>query len=270
MKTRLATAVVALALSVLCVTSSQASILFADAGDTIRLHDGPGSRGGVFYVDVRGTGNSSTLDTYNTVFNGSSTYYDFPTFCVEIDETISFNKDYYVAAISDTTAKTGYKLGSFAAWLYTEYLAPYLGPGTGLTGIIGTVTSAQEANAIQRGIWLSMGYSETKADKNLVGGYDPDVFKALVAAYQTSSWVGSATANVGNTWNWGYETGQVAVMNLTNGMTGYKQKNYQDQLVIDTELPPPTGNSPVPEPLSVLVWSMLAICVGTIGARRER
>lgn len=270
MKTRFATAAFALTLSILYALPVHASILFAEAGDTIRLYDGPGSRGGVFYVDVRGTGNSSTFDTYNTTFNGTATKYDFPTFCVEIDETISFNTDYYVAAISDTTAKTGYKLGSFAAWLYTEYLAPYLGPGAGLTNIPYYGTSAQQANAIQRGIWLSMGYSVTKVTNSLVGGYDHDFFDALFAAYKSSPWVGSSTVNADNPWNYGYETGQVAVMNLTNGKTGNKQKNYQDQLVIDTELPPPTGNSPVPEPLSVLVWSMLAICFGTLGARRER
>jgi hypothetical protein len=257
MKLHLAAAAAALAVSLIASSSALAAIEFAEAGNTVRLYDGAGGRGGVFYVDV--IGKISTTPP----FNGSSPNYDFPTFCVEIFETIALgaSNTYNVSAISDTTVSSGYKLGSFAAWLYTKYLEPIVSAGTGLTGITGYGTTAADANAIQRGIWLSMGYTTAQADGAIDGGYDSTFFTNLHSAYTADLSWSSGVANVDNAWNYGLETGQVAIMNLTKA----NGANVQDQLVIDPELPPPG----VPEPVGIVVWSLLAMTAASVGTRRR-
>ena len=267
MKT-LFSAAAAIALVVVNSGLSIAAIEFATVNDTIKLYDGLGGRGGIFYVDVLGAGNVSTT----APFNGSSPYYDFPTFCVEIEEHITpgSSNTYFVDNVSDTTVSGNKKLGSFAAWLYTEYLEAVTSPAAaGLELVSNWGTTASHANAIQRGIWLSMGYSISDADGAIDGsGYDSAFFGSLFQAYKDSAWSDTATHNVGNDWNYGYVTGQVAIMNLTNGTVRGGSK-AQDQLVINPELPP-GGGAPVPEPMSLLVWSLFAVCIGGCGVGRYR
>lgn len=272
MKTHLAAAAAALVLSTLCTSPLFAAIEFAQQGDYIKLYDGSGGRGGVFSVDVVGV--SSTIDLDNNFFNGGTTTRDFRTFCVEIFENIGFNTTYYVSDVSDKTVNGNRYLGSLAAWVYTEYLAPFRNLGIGLTTLSGYGTGHLQANAIQRAIWLSMNYTEAEADSHLdpavSGGpkYDSTFFDSIIAAYEASTWAGPTAGSSYyplNTWNWGDYTGQVAIMNLTNGPGG--STNYQDQLVIDgtIDAPPPPGE--LPEPVSFFVWSMLAMCIGTLGLR---
>jgi hypothetical protein len=267
MKTHLAAAAAALVFCIVSPGLTFAAIEFAEEGDTINLYDGLGGLGGIFYVDVLGAGNVSST----APFNGSTPNYDFPTFCVEIEEHISpgASNTYFVDKVSDTTSAGGKKLGSFAAWLYTAYLEAVISPGAaGLELVANWGTTASHANAIQRGIWLSMGYSVSAADGSIDGsGYNSAFFSSLFAAYQASAW-STGSANVGNVWNYGYETGQVAIMNLTSGTVRGGSK-VQDQLVIIPQLPPPPGTGPLPEPMSFLVWSMLAMCVGSMGLRRR-
>jgi hypothetical protein len=97
------------------------------------------------------------------------THYDSQTFCVEISETISFGTPYTVTSATNTvTVNSGKTLGSFAAWLYTQFLKPTLGAGTGLTTIPGFGGDlSQDANAIQYGIWKSMGWLSGVTDTSL-------------------------------------------------------------------------------------------------------
>lgn len=258
MKTYSAAAVAALVICLLGTVPASASIEFAGAGDKVRLYDGPGNNGGIFYVDVDGK-TSSTAP-----YNGSSPYYDFPTFCVEITEHISLGSQYSVSSISTQTVATGKNLGSFAAWLYTKFLSPTLGLGTGLTALTGwSGGDAGDANAIQYGIWKSMGWTDGQITGAL-GGYDTTLLASMKFAYSNdATWTaGLGLGSLDSNWNNGSTIGNVRVMNLIG--PGSSTANAQDQLVWSPPLgPPPT----VPEPVSFFVWSMLAMCVGSLGLR---
>jgi hypothetical protein len=273
MKSYLATAVLALCASLFATRPLRASIEFAQTGDTVKLYDSAGSRGGIFKVDVLGKTSSGAAYNY-----GSGPYYDFFTFCVEIKESISFGTPYKVYNSNATvTINTNKTLGSFAAWLYTEFLKPVLGVGPGITAIAGWGGNlAKDANAIQYGIWKSVGWDDGPGALNgnsgrfggALGSYDSTFLQNLLSAYAAdTTWTGGASADAN--WNRGTEIGGVRIMNLvTLKSDGSIKHNYQDQLVWNP--PPPGSQEPLPEPMSFLVWSMLAMCVGTIAMRRER
>ena len=260
MKPILSAVCAALAVLSLGINSACASIEFAEVNDHVILHDGPGSRGGLFYVDV--VGKSSSSSTYN----GSSPYYDFPTFCAEITETFNPGSEYNVSNISNMTVLTNKTLGSLAAWVYTEYLKPVLGVGPGITGIAGWGgDAAQDANAIQYLIWKSLGWDDTGSFGGVLGSYDSTFLTNLKSAYAADvSWTASAAED--SNWNRGTYTGSVAIMNITGPVPG--DGNAQDQLVW---IPPSGGTFPgVPEPISGIVWSLLAMCAVSVNARRCR
>jgi hypothetical protein len=260
MKILFAAAAAALVVCPLASTPARASIQFADAGNTVVLHDGAGGNGGIFYVDVIGKVSNTSP------YNGSATYYDFPTFCVEIGEHIVLGNSYTVASITTASKETGYNLGSFAAWLYTQFLTPILSgvPASGIESLAKWGDNAtQDANAIQVGIWKSMGYTPTDISGALSGGYDSDLLDDLHAAYQADLW--SYGVEDPNTWNAGTYYGNIRIMNLETPSGG----TAQDQLVWvpGTFNPPPPQ---VPEPLSAVVWSLLAMCTGSGMLARRR
>lgn len=251
MKRLISAAVAALAMVGPSSLVARASIEFAKVGDTVILHDGPGNNGGVFYVDV--VGRSSTSPPYN----GLNPNYDFPTFCVEITENISLGSSYKVSGISTVTVATGKVLGSFAAWLYTRFVEQTTGVGAGFASIAGWGGSAAEdANAIQRGIWKSMGWTDSQINGAL-GAYDSTFLTNLKTAYQAdTAWTGlPANATPDGNWNLGSYTGMVRVMNLIGPTPG--TGNAQDQLVLVT-----------PEPGTLLVWSGL-LGVAVVASRRK-
>ena len=265
MRAKISLAAIALVVAAAGFAPAWASIEFAAKDDVVILHDGPGGRGGVFYADV--VGKTSDVAPYL----GSSPKYDFPTFCVEIFETISLGKTYTVASLSTQSMASNKNLGSFAAWLYTKFLEPIVTGGTGLTTIVGKygvlfdMTSAKDMNAVQYGIWKSMGYSTYDITHALSGGYDEVLLANLRTAYSNDNAWSDGVAD--QYWNEGTEIGRVKIMNLIG--PGSKTKNAQDQLIWC----PPEENSqlpPVPEPMSFAVWSLLAISVGFVNVRRSR
>ena len=252
MRTHLAAAAAALVLCLFGTHSVFASIEFAGAGDQVRLFDGPGNNGGIFYVDV--IGQSSSTPPYN----GAAPNYDFPTFCVEIAEHIALGSQYTVSGVSTQTVATGKNLGSFAAWLYTEFLKPAFGLGAGLTGITGwSGGDAGDANAIQYGIWKSMGWTNAEI-AGALGAHDATFLANLQSAYAADlAWTTGLAADAN--WNRGTTIGSARIMNLVG--PGTSTANAQDQLV---------WSPSVPEPMSLFVWSMLATCVGAIGFRSRQ
>jgi hypothetical protein len=262
MKTHLAAAAAAL---VLCISAPVASFASVQAGDLINLS----RQGGVDY----GTSGGEFRALQDSISDADTALDDgeFRTFCVEIGEHISLGSTYKVLSTGLTTKQTGSTLGSFAAWLYSAYLDNTLGI---------TVDTHAEANTIQIGIWRSMGYLGTSSDlPNPFGGINSSpigaagsnwsssllaTFDAMyAAAIANFSWGGGTPDAYGNI---GTYTGQVQIMNLVG--TGASVSHHQDQLFRDPGInnPPPPF---VPEPMSFLVWSMLAMCVGTLGMRRR-
>jgi len=253
MKRAISTAIIAWTLVCAHARTTQAAIEFAKVGDTVVLNNGPGANGGIFYVDVIGK-------TSNTPpYNGASPTFDFPTFCVEITEHIKLGSSYKVANISTKTQATNMTLGSFAAWLYTRFIDQTTGSGVGFTGIAGWgVGSAdQDANAIQYGIWKSMGWSNSQITGALSGGHDATFLNNLKTAYQADTqWTGLlATATPDANWNLGSYTGMVRIMSLTGPIPG--TGNAQDQLVMVS-----------PEPGALLVWGGI-IGVAAVACRRK-
>lgn len=113
--------------------SAHASI-HIQPGEYIRLTDGLGGRGGVFYAHEVG----APQDT-------------FATFCVEVSETVSLPGTYFVENLGLVANKTGNNLTNLAGWIYSDYLDGVL-PGQPAS----TATNAQKIkynNSVQLAIW---------------------------------------------------------------------------------------------------------------------
>jgi hypothetical protein len=194
----------------LAPTPARASV---QIGDQVSLFDSVGKPGGIFVVD-----------------DLSNATPDFETFCVELQEYISFYPAVYVVDnISTQSSLTGYNLGPMTAWAYTGYLN-----GSILTPAERLVEA--KVNALQAVIWYGMGYSIIPEISSAVGSsIDIPLFNSLLSAYAGSGWTG---------------LGNIRIMNLLT-LDGHVA---QDQLV----------EVPVPEPMSVVVWSMITTCMGSV------
>jgi hypothetical protein len=227
-------AVVGLALVtwLMCGPSVQASI---QQFDHVKLLNGIGSPGGIFYVD-------NVTDAVEP---------NFPTFCVEILEHITLGTEYEVVSLSNVTIDTNKTLGDFTAWIYTNFINLVNGGSFYDNAVtLADLSVEKKVNSLQKGIWEGMLWSATDINNVLGSNYDTGLLSTLHSKFTASGWTG---------------TGDVYVMNLKT-LAGGKA---QDQLAI---VPPGSdnGNSPVPEPMSLFVWSLLAGCVGVaIGRRRD-
>lgn len=251
MKTPFAAIAIAPLVFLVCAAPTFASVEQNDLVTLTRPSSLHGTSGGEFLATV--TDNDSNPNDGNEAFN---------TFCVEINEHISLGGTYRVASVGQTTVATGSTLGSFAAWLYTNYLDNNL-------GIV--VDTDKEANTIQIGIWKSMGYlgtvgnsfngiNSTPIGTNWTSSLLTTFENAYAAAIAGFSWAGGATDNYGNI---GSYTGQIQIMNL---VTNPGNVNSQDQLFRNPTLPPP-GTAPAPEPISLITWSLLTASIVMLGRR---
>lgn len=212
-----------------------------EVGDLIKFGNGPGSPGGIFFIDDLNEG----------------TTHDFDTFCVQLEEFIAFGPTYKVANLSQSTVGLGARpLTDFAAWLYNSYLDETLNNFNYAikhvtSGASSTVTAAKnQANELQYAIWRAMGYSDSEIGSGWSGSYD-DNYSGWLADFTASGWTG---------------TGDIYVMNLLGiDSQGNYTKNVQDQLV---RIPTPGTSEHVPEPLSVAIWSMLGLVAFGICRKR--
>ncbi len=205
-------------------------------GDTIRFNDGPGFGGpvggGEFQVDKK-VGSSWSNDI-------------FRTFCVELTEHISFNTAYKVGGISTKTVATNMSLTKEVAVLYSEFMSKSTNFfGSGVTYDYTNPTQHdKDATSLQEAIWSLMGWS--------TGNYSGFNFvldaKALqfIAAAQNFVANNSAAANDA--------FAHVRILNVVDA----NGNNKQDQLYM------------VPEPTSLLVWSVIGLVVATTSVSRRR
>lgn len=166
------------------------------------------------------------------------------TFCVEITEYLNFTDSYAVEDIGLVTKNGGKTLSSYAAWLYNSFLNGTLANFNPL--------SVSDVNTLQLAIWKGVGYSKSDIDTH-IGSSWYDTYNPLLIAKPWQAAFGADSNWVG--------TGLVKVINLrkldSNG--NYTSERAQDQIVrLNT-----------PEPLSLLVWSLLVVCTGTIFARHQ-
>lgn len=247
-----------LASLVLCFATQEvcrASILNPlDGFNAVKLYDGVGATGGIFRVDL----NPSVGTTI-----------DFDTFCVQTRETMSFSSKYTVYSVSKKTLgvlQNNVSLGSFAAWLYSGFRG--LGTDMNLASFTTTnsatfsASNSTHVNALQAGIWRSMGYADSTF------GFTVTSFMENMLTDWSTAFAADAVWAAKTPDSNGIITGNISIMNLVtmkyDGTT--IKKHFQDQLVYIP--PPPSGNPPVvPEPMSCLVWSMLAMCFGSLALR---
>jgi hypothetical protein len=211
-------------------------------GDFIGLNNGPGSSGGVFHVDVDGRGTTA----------------DFDTFCVELEEHITFKPTtYYVESIGLWTKEGDRKLGAQSAWLYTQFLKENENALVGfdfdlVAGNPSSTQAKKQADALQLGIWRGM--VDGSNNPNPYSDYEIKTLAGWSYSYisdLTTNYLGGwlQKFSVDNTWS---GTGNIQIMNLRTfafSSTGpitlpdgrkIKLKLYaQDQLVcIDPHVAP--------------------------------
>ncbi len=154
----------------------------------------------------------------------------FVTFCVERGESLNFTDSFVVSAISTTSQNSGVALHAGTADLFSRF---HNGNLLGYTGTAGQQTSLQLA------IWFFQG--QLAIGPSLVATYAAD---AGAQAY-----VLSAAGAVG--------TGAVKILNMrTLAAAGQQDSPAQDVLI-------------VPEPASVLAWSLIGGCF-VVGNRLRR
>ncbi len=228
-------------------------------GDVVKLTDGPGGPGGIFHVDVLGRGNIPDFDTY----------------CVELDEFISFNTEYYVAAVGLVTQQAGRTLQSQAAWLFTRF-DEQDASSTGLTGFNFASPTTNQANALQLGIWRGMNPAWTDTDIINLTSWSTTYIGTL------STILGGWLTNFTNDTEW-TGTGDVQVMSLRkfsvspsgpitlpDGRRIELKEDAQDQLAL---IPGLSQEEIVPElPSFYMAGSVLGcvMVVGLLTSQRKR
>ncbi|MBN1852435.1 MAG: hypothetical protein JW829_06910 [Pirellulales bacterium] len=204
---------------------------------------------------------SQVMDGAHALGFGNTPGSTLESFSAELQRNINFSAIYQVVSISRQSYQTGHDLSEFAAWLYTGSQGAL--DKTSYT--FGYDGSAAHADALQLGIWESMGYS-ADAIRNIAGNRwynassltlhgDKNTPPAVswVADFADSGWTG-----FGDVWIMGVETD---AMNPMTGKGGYAM----DQLVMG-------GGSSMhsPEPVSLSIWLFLGLCVGGIYLKRHR
>ena len=241
------TLIYTIALSLLVAANSATASV--QLGDGIKLSRGSnqGSAGGVF--DVDDLNDAGVLN--------------FKTFCAEVTEHISFGPTYYVYCIWNGTTQGGKTLGTMAAWYYTQFREGDI-----------VLSGAHQENAMQLGIWRSMGYSDGDV-LSAIGGqanwnapnYITSVLNPILNGWTTSlaldlaAWVSHGAGYIGG----------VQVINLASALDSNGRPlpgTYsQDQLIWSAVTEPDGEPGVVPEPGTIAIWGAL-LGLGLIAKRR--
>lgn len=217
----------------LLAASPSPSMASVQVGDHIKVGDGLGSPGGIFHID-------------DLNIPGSP---DFDTFCVEITEFINDTSTFAVENIGLITSQGGKTLSSYSAWLYNRFLDRAT---NGFTSSF-NVTFSSDINALQLAIWLGIGYTPTEIQAHIGSGW----YANYSAVLNSKPWQAQFAADT--SWT---GVGDIRVLNLRKLDANGEYTDYaQDQLVRTPHMP---------EPTSVLIWSLLTCCVSGLSARRAR
>ncbi len=156
-------------------------------GDQIRIYDGPGGNGGgEFYADVTPLNNPAAASPY-----------DFITFCLQLNEGISYGQTSFVGGVS-TQTNDGDALSAATAYLYTQFRN-----GTLASYDFSGATRAASATALQLAIWFLEGevYLDGSTFRNSVtnGSLGSSALaQAFIAAGQGSGWTTTGGVKVLN------------------------------------------------------------------------
>lgn len=194
------------------------------AGDFVVFTDRPGSPGGEFGISVYDTPGGSPIDF-------------FVTFCLQMTEYIGFGQVFIVGSVTNYAMTEPADRGGNSAqqdeisaqteWLYTQFRSA----GYGALGALGYNGTATAANSLQNAIWF---------------------FENETSAAAGNPYIAAANAAIAGGWT---GNGSVGVMNLyyhDPSRPGGIGAEAQDQLVL----------VPVPEPASMLTFTIGALAVG--------
>jgi len=178
----------------------------------------------------------------------------FLTLCVEQQEFYSPGSTYNVGGITFASVKTGRYLSPYDAWLYTNFRANTM-PTAWLNLEANEATRVTAYNMLQYAIWCGMtstlyGAVGVDGDEQTFGVYNSYMLTSYTAEALDTAGIGPTS--FGNS-GWGIKFGYVRVLNMYDLGGG----NAQDQLGF------------IPEPMSLIVWSVLGLC-GCIAVYRRQ
>jgi hypothetical protein len=208
---------------------------------------------------------------YLNPLGGTSTD-GFLTFCVEETEYFYTGGNTYTVGngpgtgIGYQTVETNWTLSPYTAWLYTNF-SNHTMPANWtklITASDSLYNPTLAYNVLQYAVWAGMtkpggggsvGASDAEQQFGVTNGY-------LYAGWSASDLDGygiGPTSFASSGWSGFHD---VVVLNL------YDSNNYksQDQLAII----PGHGGPPGPEPISLVIWSLLGLCVGIATYWRRR
>jgi hypothetical protein len=256
MKTRFAAVAVALIVSLVGSLPAFASVQVGDVISYSRISGQYSGNGGEFTASVFDLSNS-LLDT-------------FQTFCIEDGQTISLGTKYEVHSVLDrsitgpTYSPDTYgvlgadKVEGATAWLFLQFWNTLYGGTVNagfaatdyLDSILGGNSRATNAGLLQNAIW----YIESNGG---IGG--PNSYTAL-ANSNSAEWAAALSVVRAINPILDGSLDSVVIAGDTNASV-----HAQSHLVVIPT--PPGGGAPVPEPMSMVVWSFLAICVAGVSRR---
>ncbi len=251
-----------------------------------------GTNGGPFtlYYDLDHTRSQGPGNYVNPA--GFSSVDQFQTFCVEYNEEFSPGTVYDVKSITDGSLQTGRDLTGYAAWVYKTYLDnianittnsekamfqaaiwggmvnPSAVAGT-IAGEIGSHTTSEWANA--PATWYSGAISppldgSNNLDLNATAFSDVLGDATVDISYDTflgqmSTWSAGAYAN---------NDDSNAALLFTNGYHILNLSNTTNTAKVQDMIVSPANTLSVPEPASIVVWSLLAGGAAGVGVSRRR
>jgi hypothetical protein len=242
-------AILGVTLAVFGAGQAQAALtaITVEPGDYVKM-----SFGSQYYVMNGETGGEFGMTVWDSGMNLKGTFY---TFCADPTTLMNVGTLYSVNNVTNSNA-LGYALSDYGKWIYYEYAKNDTLPSESsfIPGHQSAGFTSLVAGAIQEGIWLQL---KKNGQTDWPTGW-------TTYAYDTVS--GTAAGNWyshylnGDDSSFAAHKNSIAIAQLQlNGV------NVQNQMVLTMM----TGAGPVPEPATLMVWSVLG-AAGWLSLRASR
>jgi len=255
-------AVLAVSIVLLGVGLTHASIttIRVQAGDSVKMS--PGSHQYAMHGETGGEFGMTVWDSAGTL---KGTFY---TFCADPTTFINYNTRYVVHAVADSNA-LGYQLSNYGKWIYYQFAKNDSGPVTA-SYIPGHTTTTSDPNVAEGAIFTDL----------VAGAIQEGLWQELTknnVVDWPAGWTHAAYDKVSADQNWlsNYQNGanddfllDMGAVNI--GQLQLNQVGVQNQMVLTFVGGAPNEVTPVPEPATVIVWSVLGLAAAGFGAWRRK